>query len=106
MIIHLEEREMESYNINHGQGIATGETYCIAKDDNLLTGAIRYIFTEDERGFAGNMDSNCFRYHGWRGTTNDWHRVALGMYKVLEIKQQKNRRFRIKLGEDLKRNEE
>lgn len=106
MVIRLGEREMESYRINQGQGIATGEVYCIAKEDNLLTGETRYIITEDRRGFAGNMDSNCFRYHGWRGTTDNWHRVALGMYKVLEIKQQKNRRYRIKLGEDLKRNEE
>ena len=106
MVIWLGEREMESYNINHGQWIATGGVYCIAKEDHLLTGETRYIITEDQRGFAGNMDSSSFCYHGWRGTTDNWHRVALGMYKVLEIKQQKNKRYRIKLGQDLKRNEE
>lgn len=106
MVIYLGEHEMESYRINSGQGIATGEVYCIAREDHLLTGATRYIITEDQRGFAGNRDGSCFCYHGWRGTTDDWHRDALGMFRVLEIKQLKNRRYRIKLGEDLKRNEE
>ena len=101
MIIRLSEYEMFDRRTNHGQGIGVGETYAVAEEENLLTGEKRYIFKEPDTGFAGNLDHTERYYHGWRGTTDNWHRMALGVFEVLSITEQKNGKYCIKLSKDL-----
>lgn len=101
MIIRLSDNDMFSFRTNGGDGITTGGVYAVAEEENVMTGEKRYIFKNADSGFAGNMDSSDKRYHGWRGTTNDWHREALGVFEVLSIERQKNGRLKVTLSKDL-----
>lgn len=59
------------------------------------------LLPDIDTGWPGNMDSSTSLYHGWRGTTNNVYAYALGVFKVLDIVEQKNGMFRIKLSADL-----
>lgn len=62
----------------------------------------QYKFLSDiETGWPGNLDSSIRRYHGWRGTTNNIYAEALGVFEVLDIVEQKNGMYRVKLSADL-----
>ena len=48
---------------------------------------------------GGNMDASVTRYHGWRGTTDDWSVYAHGLREVLSVRRTANGAV-IKLGPD------
>lgn len=95
MTIRLDEHEMMQYNIK------VGKVYAVAERHNILDSAKGYIFKDPESGFGGNMDNHIKRYHGWRGTTNNWTKEAVGVRKVISITTQKNGLYRVKLSDDL-----
>lgn len=101
MIIRLSDYDMFDFRTNGGNGLNVGDVYAVAEEENVMNGEKRHIFKSADSGFAGNMDSNDKRFHGWRGTTNDWHREALGVFEVLKIEQQKNGKLKVTLSKDL-----
>lgn len=101
MIIRLSDYDMMGFRTNGGNGLNVGNVYAVAKEENTMNGEKRYIFKSADCGFAGNMDSSIKRYHGWRGTSNDWEREALGVFEVLNIERQKNGKLKVTLGKDL-----
>ena len=54
-------------------------------------------------GWPGNSDPHQCRYHGWRGTTDDWAVYALGLRRVLDVHVTGNRSKRVVvvLGRDI-----
>ena len=51
---------------------------------------------------GGNSNSNIRRYHGWRGTSNDWSTTAHGERKVLRIRTLKCGDVAVTFGPDLR----
>jgi len=79
-----------------------GEIFKVLRIRNENNGAESYNLSRDtESGWGGNMDAGIKRYHGWRGTTNNRYREALGVRRVLEVKHFKNGKFAVTLSEDL-----
>jgi hypothetical protein len=63
---------------------------------------------DNGRGWGGNSNPNIRRYHGWRGTTNDWAFYGLGVRKCLTatVSGGRSKKVRLVFGRDLKRNQE
>lgn len=101
MIIRISDYDMMEARTNGGNGLDIGGVYAVADEKNVMTGEKRYIFKSSDSGFGGNMDRNIKRYHGWRGTSNDWEREALGVFEVMSIERQKNGRLKVTLSKDL-----
>lgn len=99
MIIRLSDYEMNQAEASCG--MHEGGTYAVAEVKNLMSGAISYLFKDQSSGWGGNMDANCKRYHGWRGTTNDRSRTALGVFTIKSIQLQKNGLYRVDIGKDI-----
>ena len=59
-------------------------------------------------GFGGNSDHTVKRYHGWRGTTDDWAIYARGVRRCLNvtITGHRSKVIRYIFGKDLKPDEE
>lgn len=59
-------------------------------------------------GFGGNSDPGIKRYHGWRGTSDDWAMHAMGVRRCLKVTTTGTRSkvVRFVFGKDLKPNEE
>ena len=95
MTIKLNEIEMLEYDIK------TGKVYAVAEIHNLLNNAKRYSFKNPDEGFSGNTNKNIKRYHGWRGTTNNWYKEAIGVREIISITEQKNGLYRVKLSDDI-----
>lgn len=38
-----------------------------------------------DEGYPGNINHNEFRFHGWRGTTNNISVTAMGVYEVKKV---------------------
>ena len=58
-----------------------------------------------EHGMAGNSNRAIRRFHGWRGTTNDRSVTALGVRRVVRIRELKNGQVAVTVGRDLKPND-
>jgi len=52
-------------------------------------------------GISGNTDRNIKRYHGWRGTTQDVSCYAHGLREIIKIRELKNGRVAVTVGQDL-----
>ena len=52
-------------------------------------------------GIAGNSDRNFYRFHGWRGTTNDVSCYAHGLREIIKIRALKNGIVAVTVGPDL-----
>ncbi len=64
----------------------------------------RLILSDDNgEGLPGNMDHNKKRYHGWRGTTNDWAYYGYGLrqVKAIAFSGKTTHKVRIVFGPDL-----
>ena len=93
----------------HGFGSypEVGKEYVLIENEDIETGEIWYIFKANtSQGAGGNTSPTVYRYHGWRGTTNNIQRYALGVRRVLKIVEQKNGMTRITLSDDLKKDED
>ena len=92
-----------SFHIYHdGVTLDVGAAYLICEHRNELNGAKWYTFNPDiSKGVPGNSDPSIRRYHGWRGTTNNVVKNALGVRKIEKITRFGNGTARVKLSEDL-----
>lgn len=95
----------------HGFGAGTypevDHEYILIENEDLMSGEVWYTFLADtSRGAPGNASPTVYRYHGWRGTTNNIHRYAHGVRRVLKMVEQKNGITRITMSDDLKKDEE
>ena len=61
------------------------------------------LIDDNGEGWPGNSDPTQCRYHGWRGTTNDWAIYAHGLRRVLDVRVtgDRSKRVVIVLGRDL-----
>ena len=61
------------------------------------------VLNDNREGVGGNSNPNQKRYHGWRGTTDDWAVYALGLRRVLDVRVTGNRSKRVVvvLGRDI-----
>ena len=95
-----EDEYMENYD--QIKRCLSGSMCKIAEETNILTGAKRYIISTDiSKGWSGNQDSSATKFHGWRGTTNDWERNGLGTFYLVDMKEQKNGRYCLRFTDDL-----
>lgn len=101
MVIRLSDYDMLDLRTNGGNGLNVGDVYAVAVEKDTMSGAKQYIFKSADSGFGGNMNRSIKRYHGWRGTSNNWSRDALGVFDVLKIERQKNGRLKVTLSKDL-----
>ena len=101
MTIRLDQqdylRNYEQINLCLG-----GEMCKIAEEEHAVSGKKRYIISTDvTEGWSGNLDRSEKRFHGWRGTTNDWVRSGLGTFYMIDCKEQKNGRYVLRFTDDL-----
>jgi hypothetical protein len=57
-----------------------------------------------ENGMPGNMNRNICRFHGWRGTSDDWSVTAIGVRFCESVKRTEFKKtvcYRIAFGPDL-----
>ena len=59
-------------------------SYNVSGDDNISVALI-----ENSTGVPGNLNPNICRLHGWRGTTNDRLRTAMGWRRVESVTNRK-----------------
>jgi hypothetical protein len=86
-----------------------GKTYMVATREYVgpnrnIENYIALFWAEDNgTGWGGNSDPSICRYHGWRGTTDDWSFYGYGVRKCLSVKitGTDTRRLRIVWGRDL-----
>lgn len=59
---------------------------------------------DNGEGWSGNSDRTICRYHGWRGTSDDWSFYGLGVRRCLAVRRtgKRSQRVVIVFGRDLK----
>ena len=64
---------------------------------------ILVLLNDNGAGVGGNSEPAIKRYHGWRGTTNNWATYAHGLRRVLDVHVTGNRSKRVVvvLGRDI-----
>ena len=96
----------ESPNTLYGYGLdlsdlKVGERYILTNWSYILSGREVYRLSKDNgKGVSGNM-KDIYRYHGWRGTTNNCAVYAMGVRRVEEIHWIKDGKAKVKLSGDL-----
>ena len=86
----------------YGIELKTGIPYLVCENRNTIKGTKYYSFNPDiSKGIPGNMDPSVRRYHGWRGTTDNVSRYALGVRKIEKITRFGNGNCRLVLSEDM-----
>ncbi len=83
-----------------------GQIYMVACGEDTLPESIqtRLLFRPDNgRGWAGNSNPAIHRYHGWRGTTNDYAVYSYGLRECLEatLTGLHSKRLRVVFGPDM-----
>ena len=87
---------------------AIGTIYMIGTDEYVGPNgdeSARVCASPDNgEGWCGNSDQSIKRYHGWRGTTNDWAFYGHGVRRCLAVREtgKRSRRTVIVFGRDLK----
>ena len=79
-----------------------GDEKILVERKNLNTGNRWYDLRDDNGGIPGNTDHSIRRYHGWRGTTNNYSTTALGLRRIEKVQEFQNRSVRVWLSDDLK----
>ena len=69
--------------------LAVGDVGVVIEETNILNRARWKRFIPGDAGIGGNLDSSIKRLHGWRGTTNDISREALGLREIIAISDEK-----------------
>jgi len=87
-----------------------GEAYMVATQEYIgpnrqecHNGLYLLLGADNGEGWPGNSDPHQCRYHGWRGTTNDWAIYAHGLRRVLDVRVsgKRSKRVVVVLGRDL-----
>lgn len=91
------------------EGYKAGDKVLVLKKEDLNDGSEWYTVSKvfAETGYPGNIDHNEFRFHGWRGTTNNISVTACGVYEIKKVQGLEDYRVKITIGrKDLKKGEE
>lgn len=80
-------------------GLNVGDPVLVYSKTRVMTGKTEWHISNRfaDRGYPGNMDPSIRRFHGWRGTTNDIHIDAHGVYTVKAVDKVHRREW----GEDV-----
>lgn len=66
--------------------VKVGDEFVLVELENLVTGDRWYRLVPDNgEGIPGNLYPTVYCYHGWRGTTNNIHKQAHGLRKVVKV---------------------
>lgn len=93
--------DFDSHEMRYGFAPEIGREYVVVEYRDTISGATTYQFKEEITGVSGNMDSSVKRFHGWRGTTNNTEKNALGVRRVEDIVTYKNGMSKVTLSADL-----
>ena len=102
------------YEIMMHEFPAVDEVYMVATDtyvgppNNVHPKHDAIIFKPDNgEGWRGNSDPNIKRYHGWRGTTDDWALYGEGVRKCIAayVTGNRSKTVRFVFGKDLKKDQ-
>lgn len=88
---------------------AVGNKVLVLLKEDFNSGEEWYTLnkTYAEIGYPGNIDHNEFRFHGWRGTTNNISVTACGVYEIKKVQELEDYRVKVTIGrKDLKKGEE
>lgn len=100
-------REMSVPNIGELYMVASSEYVGPNRGPNFKTNPKLFWKQDNGKGWGGNSDQNVKRYHGWRGTSDDWCVTGLGVRKCLDVYQtgERSKRVVVIFGKDLKKDE-
>lgn len=91
------------------EGYKAGDKVLVLQKEDLNDGFEWYTLSKTyaETGYPGNIDHNEFRFHGWRGTTNNISVMACGVYEIKKVQELEDYRVKVTLGrKDWKKGEE
>jgi len=102
------------YSANALEKPELGKTYMVATNEYVGPNPMRkndcrLSFKPDNgEGWPGNSSPAVKRYHGWRGTNDDWSLHGRGVRKCLSVTTtgQRSKHVRIVFGADLKKDKE
>ena len=115
MITELRKGQKMKYKIIVDEYRAMKENYKVGdkvlvllkEDFNHNTEWYTLNKTFAETGYPGNINHNEFRFHGWRGTTNNISVTACGVYEIKKVQELEDCRVKVTIGrKDLKKGEE
>ena len=92
-----------------GDRFAVGDKVLVLLKEDFNSGEEWYTLSKTyaETGYPGNIDHNEFRFHGWRGTTNNIAVTACGVYEIKKVQELEDYKVKITIGrKDLKKGEE
>lgn len=71
------------------EGYKAGDKVLVLQKEDLNDGSEWYAVSKAfaETGYPGNLDHTEFRFHGWRGTTNNISTYAMGVYEIKKIEE-------------------
>ena len=88
---------------------AVGDKVLVLLKEDSNSGEEWYTLSKTyaEIGYPGNINHNEFRFHGWRGTTNNIAVTACGVYEIKKVQELEDYRVKVTLGrKDWKKGEE
>ena len=91
------------------EGYKAGDKVLVLQKEDLNDGFEWYAISKAfaETGYPGNLDHNEFRFHGWRGTTNNIAVTACGVYEIKKVEMRDDYKAKITIGrKDWKRGKE
>lgn len=91
------------------EGYKAGDKVLVLQKEDLNDGFEWYILSKTyaATGYPGNLDHTEFRFHGWRGTTNNIAVTACGVYEIKKVEMRDDYKAKITIGrKDWKRGEE
>lgn len=86
-----------------------GDKVLVLQKEDLNDGFEWYTISKAyaEVGYPGNINHNEFRFHGWRGTTNNIAVTACGVYEIKKVECFDDYRVKVTIGrKDWKKVEE
>lgn len=91
------------------EGYKAGDKVLVLQKEDLNDGFEWYAISKAfaEIGYPGNLDHTEFRFHGWRGTTNNIAVTACGVYEIKKVEMRDDYKAKVTIGrKDWKRGEE
>lgn len=105
-IYYKHTRIFHSRQYDDLEWVVPGEKCMLVGRTNVLSGKEWYELRHTTSGIGGNLDTSIKRYHGWRGTSNDYSTTAYGLREILAVEVLKDdvydgRTLRVTLSKDL-----
>lgn len=87
-----------------GQTYMVGQSEYVGPDRDRVRQPRLCFEPDNGEGWPGNSNPNICRYHGWRGTTDDWSFYGCGVRRCLAVRRtgKRSQRIVIVFGRDRK----